>query len=88
MASRNTVERKADVRVADTATRNLHDNLIWTGVKGGEFARLYRRVCGRQVKPVASSHACHDGPQQLTSRKVNNLRNAAGGRGDERHNAS
>ena len=47
MASRNTVERKADVRVADTATRNLHDNLIWTGVKGGEFARLHRRVCGR-----------------------------------------
>ena len=47
MASRNTVERKADVRVADAAARNLHDHLIWARVKGGEFARLYGRVCGR-----------------------------------------
>jgi hypothetical protein len=47
MASRNTVECKADVRVADAAARNLHDHLIRAWVEGGEFARLYRRVCGR-----------------------------------------
>ncbi len=47
MASWNTVECKTDVRVADTAARNLHDNLIWAGVEDGEFARLYGRVCGR-----------------------------------------
>ena len=47
MASRNTVECEPDVRVADAAARNLHDDLIWAWVKGGEFARLYGRVCGR-----------------------------------------
>ena len=47
MASRNTVECKADVRVADAAARNLHDNLIWAWVEGREFARLQTRVCGR-----------------------------------------
>lgn len=47
MASGHAIKRKTDVRVTDTAARDLHDDLIRAGAEGGELANVQRLIGGR-----------------------------------------
>jgi len=72
MASWNTVEGKADVRVADAAARNLHDNLIRAGAEYREFARPQRRLGSHQLESICALHTHGCGAAQ--SSQVNQVR--------------
>lgn len=87
MTRRDTVIGEPDIRVADPATRNLHDDIVRTGAEGGELAGLQSCVWGRQLKSVRSTHTRHCGPLRLNSRKLNKLRNTARLGGDDHHTA-
>jgi len=69
MTSRNTVECKADVCVADPAARNLHDNIVRARAECGEFAGPQRCLRGRQLESICSLHAHKSRPLPVNFHK-------------------